>query len=94
MDKAEARLIMERRVAEARQQPYAGLRDKWLGQPDCEQVTGAGGVVYQVEIEGVWDDRKAEHLRLVVSIDDGGWRAFAPLTDSFIVAPDGSFVGE
>jgi hypothetical protein len=29
-----------------------------------------------------------------VSIDDGGWRAFLPWTDSFIIAPDGSFVGE
>jgi len=29
-----------------------------------------------------------------VSIDDGGLRAFFPITDSFIVAQDGSFVGE
>jgi hypothetical protein len=28
------------------------------------------------------------------SIDDGGWRAFAPLTRSFIKSPDGTFVGE
>jgi hypothetical protein len=28
------------------------------------------------------------------AIDDGGWRSFAPLADDFIVAPDGSFVGE
>jgi hypothetical protein len=26
----------------------------------------------------------------MVSIDDGGWRAFLPLTDDFIIAPDGS----
>ena len=28
------------------------------------------------------------------AIDDGGLRAFAPLSDDFIMAPDGSFVGE
>ena len=94
MDKAEALLIRDRRVAQLRQQSYAVLKDKWLGQPDCEQIVVASGVVYQVEIEGFWDDRKAEHVRLIVSVDDGGWRALAPLVDSFIVAPDGSFVGE
>ena len=34
------------------------------------------------------------HLRVLGSIDDGGIRAFFPLTDSFIMAPDGSFIGE
>jgi hypothetical protein len=29
-----------------------------------------------------------------VQIDDGGWRAFTPMSDSFIIAPDGSFVGD
>jgi hypothetical protein len=31
---------------------------------------------------------------VLASIDDGGWSAFIPLTDDFIIAPDGSFVGE
>jgi hypothetical protein len=53
------------------------------------------GVEYQIEIEAFWDDFAAKHLRLVLSSDDGrGWRAFAPITDSFIIAPDGHFVGE
>lgn len=70
------------------------LKKAWLQRPDCEQQ-GEDGVEYQIEVEARWDDRNAPHLRLVLSIDDGrGWRAFAPLTDSFIVAPDGSFVGE
>jgi hypothetical protein len=58
-------------------------------------VEGHNGVEYQVEIEALWDDRSAQTLRIVVSVDDGrGWRALCPLADSFIVAPDGSFVGE
>jgi hypothetical protein len=28
------------------------------------------------------------------SIDDGGWRAFVPISRSFIKSADGSFVGE
>lgn len=94
MDKAEAQSILTRRVTDLRQQPYPDLRDTWLNQPDCEQIRGQSGAEYQVEIEAYWDDREAEHLRLVVSIDDGGRRALLPITESFIVAPDGSFVGE
>jgi hypothetical protein len=42
----------------------------------------------------LWDDRAGGNIRVIASIDDGGLHAFAPLTDSFIKAPDGSFVGE
>jgi hypothetical protein len=33
-------------------------------------------------------------MRVLAAIDDGGWHALVPLMASFIVAPDGSFVGE
>lgn len=95
MDEVEARSVLDKRVAELRQQSYPDLEAVWLGQPDCEQTPGPSGVEYQIEIEAIWDDRKARTLRIVVSIDGGrGWRQFSPLADSFIVAPDGSFVGE
>jgi hypothetical protein len=41
-----------------------------------------------------WDGREEENLRVIAAIDDGGWRALSPLSEDFIVAPDGSFVGE
>lgn len=95
MDEAEARGVLDRWVAELRRQSYTDLTAAWLDRPDCEQVRASSGVEYQVEIEAFWDDRRTRTLRLVVSVDDGrGWRAFVPMTDSFIVAPDGSFVGE
>jgi hypothetical protein len=95
MDDDEARELLSRRVSELRELPYTELKERWLRQPDCEQVRGLSGVEYQIEIEAFWDDFAAKHLRLVLSIDDGrGWRAFAPITDSFIIAPDGHFVGE
>ena len=91
----EAGQVLEERVAELRHQSYDDLKEAWFEQPDCEQVQGASGAEYQVEIQALWDDRVAQTLRVFVSVDDGrGWRAFSPLTDSFIVAPDGSFVGE
>jgi len=34
-------------------------------------------------------------MRVFISIDDGGWqRIICPITDDFIIAPDGSFIGE
>lgn len=47
-----------------------------------------------VEIEAFWDDRPDADVRVIFAIDDGGWRAFVPVTDSFIIAKDGTFAGE
>ena len=52
------------------------------------------GVEYQIKIHFFWDDRPGGDIRVMGAIDDGGWRAFMPLTQSFIKSPDGSFVGE
>ena len=95
MDEVEARGVLDKRVTDLRLQSWSELQAAWFKQPDCELVEGHNGVEYQVEIEALWDDRNAQTLRIVVSVDDGrGWRALRPLADSFIVAPDGSFVGE
>lgn len=96
MDKHEARTILARRIAELRQLPYDSLKSTWLGQADSEGVVGVSGALYQLEIQVFWDDlHEVEgNLRVSVAIDDGGLRALAPLSDGFIVAPDGSFVGE
>jgi hypothetical protein len=58
------------------------------------EVSGVSETQYQVTIQVFWDSKPHGDLRVVGSIDDGGWRAFLPLSDSFIMAPDGSFVGE
>ena len=65
-----------------------------LNEQDVFEITGASGAIYQVEIQAVWDARKDRDLRVRGSIDDKGWRAFAPLTSDFIVRPDGTFVDE
>lgn len=59
-----------------------------------EVISGEDGKPYQVEIEVMWDDKPGGNIRVVGSVDDGGWRAFIPLTDDFIMAPNGEFVGE
>jgi hypothetical protein len=42
-----------------------------------------------------WDGGVAGAIRVSFSIDDGElWRSVVPLTRSFILAPDGTFVDE
>ena len=58
------------------------------------RVTAESGTWYQGEVQMFWDDKPDGAIRVMASIDDGGWRAFVPLTDAFILAPDGTFIGE
>jgi hypothetical protein len=56
---------------------------------DVKTLKGPSGTTYQIEISVFWDAEPNGNLRIAVSIDDGGWRAFVPLTDSLIIKPDG-----
>ena len=41
------------------------------------------GEDYQVEIQPVAEKSVVESIRVLFSIDNGGWRAYSPITDSF-----------
>jgi hypothetical protein len=94
MNKAEARELALARVAELRQLDWSELRDRYLRRPETLEVSGPSGTTYQVETEAFWDGDREGDLRVIVTVDDGGWRAFVPLGESFILARDGTFVGE
>ena len=97
MDEAEARVILADIVGALRALSYDALVARHLAQVEAYEVSGASGAAYQVEVEAFWDDpRKPDRdLRVMAAIDDGrGWRSLSPLTESFIVAPGGEFVGE
>ncbi len=96
MDKALASILLDAFVHRLRKRKYSELCE-FLGAPECEEVWGPDGKAYQVEFEAHWDDprNRGRNLRVIVTIDDGTFRAaFRPITKGFIVAPDGSFVGE
>jgi hypothetical protein len=97
LDEAEASTILNDTVSRLRALSYVELTQKQSTGVDAYEVTGASGAHYQIEVEAFWDAprRKGGNVRVIVSIDDGkGWRSIAPMATSFIVAPDGSFVGE
>ena len=93
MDKQRAKAILSEQMSQLRSQTYSQLKE-FMGNSQHLEITAPSGKEYQLEFESWWDDKQESNLRVVVSIDDRGLRAFFPLTNSFIIAPDGSFVGE
>jgi len=94
MKKSEARTVALSRLQSLRGTSWSELKSRYLNMPDVIETETESGAVYQVEILAFWDGVAEGDLRVVVSVDDGGWRAIVPLTEDFIVSPDGSFVGE
>lgn len=93
MDKKRAKSILTKQLARYRTKSYADLR-RLIGKIDVLDVTEPDGVIYQIEIEVRWDHKPEGDIHVMGGIDDGGWRAFAPLTESFFMTPEGRFPGE
>lgn len=93
MDNTEATALLRIHLDAYRRWTYEELVTL-LGKPQVVELRGASGATYQAEVQVHWDDRPGGAVRVLGSVDDGGWRAFKPLCDDFIVAPDGTFVGE
>jgi hypothetical protein len=93
MDNKEAREILDRHLAGYRSRTYAELVGL-IGQLDVSEISSPSGAKYQIEVQVFWDDKAHDNVRVEAGIDDGGWRAWVPLSGGFIMAADGSFLGE
>ena len=86
MDKAEAKKIIGEQLA--RFSSHAALVPLVESQHvETLEVRGASGTAYQVEIQFFWDDARSRVVRVVGSIDDGGIRAFVPMTETLLISP-------
>ncbi len=94
MDKAEALSILGAELEELRSASYSDLLGRLLDNEESFERVGASGTRYTVEIRAFWDGEAHGNLRVRAMIDDGGWRAFAPVIEDFVRAPNGSFVDE
>lgn len=88
MDREEAQTLLNARLDEYRQLTYDQLAAR-VGDEEFPEISGPSGTQYQLEIQIVWDDKPGGTVRVLGSIDDGGWRAFLPLCDSLLMTPDG-----
>lgn len=93
MNKDEAYKILGDSLQKYRSRQYARLAQE-IGSVDTFEITGPSGTIYQIEIQLLWDGDADGDIRVLGAVDDSGWRAFMPLTDSFIMSPDGTFVDE
>jgi hypothetical protein len=59
------------------------------GEDLAFEMRSETGIVYQLEISILWDGKTGGAIRIIGSIDDGGLRAFLPLTDSRLLEPEG-----
>ena len=95
MDRVEATRIADEALWALRNVSPTELVTRYLDKPETSEVTGSSGATYHTETQVFWDDQEHRNLRVMVSIDDGTWRSsHVPLSRDFIVAPDGTFVGE
>jgi hypothetical protein len=93
MDDREAAALLQGHLDGYRQRAYSelvGLR----GRLQTVELRGASGSSYQVEVEVHWDGKPGGAVRVLGSIDDGGVRSLQPISKDFILAPNGTFVGE
>ena len=90
------RIVAEKLIAEEldtlKARSYQSICE-FIGRPISKTAIGTDGKSYQIEIQVFWDGDPGAEIRVSVSVDDGGWRAFFPVTGSFIMSPEGEIVG-
>ena len=87
MDRDEALKLLDAKLDEYRKLSYTEVAAK-IGDEEVVEVTGPSGTAYQIEIQIVWDGKPNGDVRVLGAIDDGGWRAFLPLTSDLLISPD------
>jgi len=94
MDKSEAAKILQDHISKYRAKPYAELKNL-IRDVQVHGVVGQSGAEYTLEFDVMWDSDPDGDIRVIGGIDDGTFpSAFSPLSDDFILGPDGKFVGE
>ena len=86
MDNEEALSLLKDFLDEVEAAGYNAL-SKRVGENGAFEVEGASGKKYQIEYDILWDHEPDGAIRIIGSVDDGGLRAFAPLTESRRVTP-------
>ena len=93
MNTGEAQRVLSEQLATYRPLPYAELVAR-IEKVETLEIPRRGERPWQLEFLFYWDSEPGGNVRVIGSIDDGGLRAFRPMSDSFIKAPSGQFVGE
>jgi len=93
VDTAAAQKVLDKWVTRLRSEPYRELASR-VGSVTTDEVVRDAERSWQLEVQVSWDDEMDGNVHVMVSIDDGGLRAFVPMTNDFIKSPSGEFIGE
>ena len=93
MNEVEAKSILSHELSHYRERSYQDLFSL-IDNSQTIECIAPSGTTYQIEMQVFMDDPSRRTLRVMGAVDDGGWRAWKPLCDDFIMAPDGSCIGE
>jgi hypothetical protein len=91
MDRNEALELLRQQLARHRTRSHRALQ-ALIAEPEVVELTGPSGTRFCIEIQALWDRDVGGDIRVIGSIDDGGWRAFKPLSVDFLMRPDGTLV--
>jgi hypothetical protein len=86
MNEQEARDELRKVLDDLEASGYGSLRNR-IDTNQAFETEAASGRAYQLEVTIVWDHKPDGAIRVLGSIDDGGLRAFFPLTESRLVEP-------
>jgi len=87
MKHEEAIALLEQELARFRTESYADLVSRVSTGPIVFERAALSGTTYQLEIDVLWENRPGGNVLVVGSIDDGGLRAFIPLTKDSVKTP-------
>ena len=88
MKNDEATTIVRQELMKYRSRPYVELTPLVGTRIPTLVIKGASGAEYQVVIHVHWEGKRNGDIRVVGLIDDGGWRAFVPVSQDFITGPN------
>ncbi len=86
-----ASTLRDEELKRLRTSSYADLLN-YIDKPLSKLLNGPDGEKYQIETQAFWDTKKGGNIRVMVSVDDGGWTSIKPSSGDFIISPAGSFI--
>lgn len=88
MNTEEATALVRQQLMEYRRMAYVDLCRLVDMRLPTLVLKGASGAEYQVVVQLHWEGKRGGDIRVIGLIDDGGWRAFVPLSQDFITGPN------
>lgn len=93
--RADLNEVISSELEKLRKNEYSYFLDLVEGEPIVYDVLSKKGIEVNVEILVFWDSKEKGSIRVLCNASRSGkWDSFRPFSGDFIIAEDGSFVGE